>query len=444
MTSSALRPLSRIAWRNVRKHWRHSIGAILSIAVGFVAIGLFEGYLSDLESLQREWYVHRGMTGHVIVEQRGASESDGRQDPWGHVLGSDAQEVVEAFLQERAADVATRTRVLQLGGLASTGRSGVVFIGWGLDVAESTALRRDWAWNVTAGLPLDRASENDVIVGNGLGALLGCSGPSPATAIGRNGKPTGEVRPMVCEQPRVQLSSTTVHGQLNVIDPTIVGLFDGGMKDVDNRFVHLPLALAQRLADTDAVSMYVVLLRDQRQAPSFAASLQAAAADRGLDLAAVPWDQHVISDLYRRSSSILSIYRNLVVLIVVAIAGMSVLTTMLKAVNERVREIGTLRSIGFRQPHVIALFTMEAAVLGVVSSGIGLVATWALTRLINAAAWSYDGGVAATPIPLTVSLVPAACLFALVFLSGVAMLAALLPARRAARLAIPDALGHAG
>ena len=49
---------------------------------------------------------------------------------------------------------------------------------------------------------------------------------------------------------------------------------------------------------------------------------------------------------------------------------------------------------------------------------------------------------AATPIPLTVSLVPRACLFAVVFLSGVAWLAALMPARRAARLSIPDALGH--
>lgn len=444
MSSSASRPLLRIAWRNVRKHWRHSLGAILSIVVGFIAIGLFEGYLSDLEAIQREWYVHRGMTGHVIVEQRGASGSEGRQNPWKYALDPGEQAAIDAFLQERAAGVASRMRVLQLGGLASTGRSGVVFVGWGLDVAESTEVRGDWAWNVTAGLPLHEADENAVILGNGLGALLGCSGPSPETAIGRNGKPTGALRPMECGQARVQLSSTTEHGQLNVVDPTIVGLFDGGMKDVDNRFVHLPLPLAQRLADTDAVTMYVVLLRDAREAPAFAAALDALSAERGLDLAAVPWDEHVIAEMYRRSTSILSIYRNLVVLIVVTIAGMSVLTTMLKAVNERVREIGTLRSIGFRRRHVLGLFSFEAALLGAVSSGVGLVATWGLIHLINGAGLSYNGGVAATPIPLTVSLVPAACVFALVFLSGVAMIAALLPARRAARLSIPDALGHAG
>ncbi|MBA3886060.1 MAG: FtsX-like permease family protein [Acidobacteria bacterium] len=428
----------------MRKHWRHSLGAILSIVVGFIAIGLFEGYLSDLENIQREWYVHRGMTGHVIVEQRGAFGSEGRQDPWKYALDLEKQAAIEAFLQERAADVATRNRVLQVGGLASTGRSGVVFIAWGLDVAESVEVRGTWAWNVTAGQPLHQSGENAVIVGNGLGALLGCTGPPPETAIGRDGRPTGEQRPMACAQTHVQLSSTTEHGQLNVVDPVIVGLFDGGMKDVDNRFVHMPLPLAQRLADTDAVTMYVVLLRDARQAPAFAAALDAFSTERGLGLAAVPWDEHVIAEMYRRSTSILSIYRNLVVLIVVAIAGMSVLTTMLKAVNERVREIGTLRSIGFRRRHIVGLFTVEAAVLAAVSSGVGLLATWALIGVINSAGLSYSGGVAATPIPLTISLVPAACVFALVFLSGVAMLAALLPARRAARLSIPDALGHAG
>jgi putative ABC transport system permease protein len=184
-------------------------------------------------------------------------------------------------------------------------------------------------------------------------------------------------------------------------------------------------------------------LKDARLIAAFVEEFDAAARTRGLDLAVIRWDDHVVSELYRRTQSILSIYRNLVVLIVVTIAGMSVLTTMLKAVNERIREIGTLRSIGFRRRHILALFTVESALLALISSALGFALTWALTGAINGAGVTYSGGMAATPIPLTVSLVPTACVFAVAFLSGVAMLAALMPARRAARLAIPDALGHA-
>ena len=72
---TAWRPVARIAWRNVRRHWRHSLGSLLSIVVGFLAIGMFEGYLGDLEDLQANWYVQRSMMGHVIVEERSASRA---------------------------------------------------------------------------------------------------------------------------------------------------------------------------------------------------------------------------------------------------------------------------------------------------------------------------------------------------------------------------------
>src|SRR5262245_55932007 len=161
--TSASRPLVRIAWRNVRKHWRHSIGAMLSIVVGFVAIGLFEGYLTDLDDMQQSWYIHRGMTGHIIVEHRGASGEEGRGDPWKYALGRDEQALVDGFLRDHAAEVDTRLRVLQLAGLASTGRAGVMFFAWGIEPDEAARLRGDWAWNVTAGRPLQGASPTSVI-----------------------------------------------------------------------------------------------------------------------------------------------------------------------------------------------------------------------------------------------------------------------------------------
>jgi putative ABC transport system permease protein len=122
---------------------------------------------------------------------------------------------------------------------------------------------------------------------------------------------------------------------------------------------------------------------------------------------------------------------------------MSVFTTVLKSVNERVREIGTLRSLGYRRAQITALFTIEGGLLALVAAATGLLASAGIVTAINAARLSYSGGIASQPIPLTVSLQPRAIAFAVLFLGGVAVLASFFPARRAARQAIPDALGHA-
>jgi len=93
---------------------------------------------------------------------------------------------------------------------------------------------------------------------------------------------------------------------------------------------------------------------------------------------------------------------------------------------------------------VVRLFTLEGGLLALVSSAVGLAVASIAIASINAAGISYSAGVASQPIPLTVSLLPEAVIAATIFLAGVAVLASLLPARRAARLAIADALGPRG
>jgi ABC-type lipoprotein release transport system permease subunit len=77
-----------------------------------------------------------------------------------------------------------------------------------------------------------------------------------------------------------------------------------------------------------------------------------------------------------------------------------------------------------------------------VASAIGLVVAVAVTAVVNAAGVTYDAGLMAQPFPLHLDFVPGTYLAAAAFLSAVAALAAVLPARRAVRAPIPDALTH--
>jgi putative ABC transport system permease protein len=240
----------------------------------------------------------------------------------------------------------------------------------------------------------------------------------------------------------VELVATTVSGQLNAVEPEIVGIFDGGMKENDAELVEMPLSLAQRLMGTNGVSYVAVRLRDRSAASAFSRDLVAAARAKGFDLVAAPWTEHVIGMEQRRGMGVLNVFRSLMSVVIVLIAGMSVLTTMARAVSERTREIGTLRSIGFLRRHVVLLFALEAALLAAVAFAIGLAATLGLTAAANGSGITYNAGLFAQPIPLAVRYVPRTWAEAAALLAAIAALAALVPARRAARTRIPDALTH--
>lgn len=57
--------------------------------------------------------------------------------------------------------------------------------------------------------------------------------------------------------------------------------------------------------------------------------------------------------------------------IVILIGSLLVLVTMMGSVNERTREIGIFRAIGFRRGHVMQIILLEALILGVLGGALG-------------------------------------------------------------------------
>lgn len=439
MTASP--PLLRIAWRNVRRNVRHSVGSLLAISVGFVAISLFDGYLSWMAIDNANMWADLFMLGDVIVDPKGASDVESATT--GKVLMRERErEFVDSYLDSRSDEVLARVHVLYAWGVASTGRSSARFIAFGHDIAEGARMRGRYAWNAVAGRPLHLASESSVLLGTGLADLLDCVPAKAGPWRTEDGHPIEAERPLSCRRPRAELVVTTTTGQLNAVEPEIAGIFDGGMKENDAELVQMPLPLAQRLFATDAISYMAVRLRDRGAARAFARDLAEAARAKGIEVAAVPWKEHVIGLDQRRGMGVLNTFRNLMSVVVVLIAGMSVLTTMARAVSERTREIGTLRSIGFLRRHIVLLFALEAALLSTVASAVGLAATVVLTAAANGSGITYNAGILAQPIPLAVRYVPLTWAQAAAFLAAIAALAAIVPARRAAWTRIPDALTH--
>jgi len=79
----------------------------------------------------------------------------------------------------------------------------------------------------------------------------------------------------------------------------------------------------------------------------------------------------------------------IVSLISVIVGGLGVLNTMLMAVSERTREIGTLRAVGWSRGQVLRMILAEGLVISVVGGGLGLfLGTFGAETLIH---WAPRG-----------------------------------------------------
>lgn len=71
-----------------------------------------------------------------------------------------------------------------------------------------------------------------------------------------------------------------------------------------------------------------------------------------------------------------------VAVVVLLIGALVVFVTMMGSVNERTREIGIFRALGFRRSHVVGLILMEAVSVSLLAGVLGFLSGMGVTRLI--------------------------------------------------------------
>lgn len=117
-------------------------------------------------------------------------------------------------------------------------------------------------------------------------------------------------------------------------------------------------------------------------------------------------------------------------------AVIGALVTMYASVASRVTEIGTLRALGFRRRSILAAFLAESLLLGLAGGLAGLAAA-SLMGLVSFSTINFQSF---AELSFGFRLTPAIALQALAFALAMGLAGGFLPALRAARLGIVDAL----
>lgn len=435
--------IARMAWRNVIRNWRRSLASSLAIAAGFTAVSLFDGFLTDIKSVSEDGYSSRGMLSDVLIQHKDAQNKIA-EDLFAYSLTKDEQEFLDKIVLADP-NVETRVRFLEVKGMISNGRNNAVFIGNSHDIKEGYVARAPhWHWNTIAGKPFSlTANDNVVLIGMSLGLMMDCTSDIDVNSVTqRGGGYVAAERPFHCERPRLQLSASTEAAQVNALDLEVQGLVDAGFREADKHWVQLPLTTAQRLLDTDKITLMSVRLKNnnQSQIDAFISRMNDASKAAGRQFDIMRWQDHNFGAFMRSTNQILGTFRGLFMSIVVIIVVLSVANTMMKAVNERIREIGTLRSMGFHRRDIRKIFTLEGFGLALVSCAGGLILTIILCLIVNNSGIRYKAGLLSIPIFLTVGMNPLTWFSNSVWLSLLAASTAWFSSRKAAKMIVADAL----
>jgi lipoprotein-releasing system permease protein len=204
---------------------------------------------------------------------------------------------------------------------------------------------------------------------------------------------------------------------------TITGLFDLGNKGVNGRNVYVGLRSAQSLLDlVGGVSSIDLSLRDIYAAEGLALKI---ASETGLQ--ADSWIKTNAQFFTALTSQRIS--SNVIRFFIALSVAFGIASVLVVSVVQRSKEIGILRAMGATRGQMLRTFLLQGGIVGLLGSLLGSTLAWLFLALWRALALNPDG----TPM-FMITVEPGLIALAAGGASLVGILAALIPARRAANL----------
>ena len=397
---------ARLALRAVTRGNPRSLLAVFLIAASLCVLDLFAGHVASERARMEYQAVIGERLGHLAIVR---ANTGGPAQAATMFAPEEAQRVIR--LAETSPGVALVVPQMRVEGIASTGERSALFFGQGIVATpEQAAGARP--------LPgkLDPATPNGIAVSSGQARSLGLAQGSSVT-----------------------LTGTTLASPARALDAQVVDIYsNGGAPDAGRRPLLLPFAMAQTLQGTERIERIVVYLTDPQQAEERRLALTASLHAAGIPALVKSWQEQ--SAAYATERSVSDIAFDSIAGMVFAVIAATMAATVSMNVLERRREVGTLRALGMRSSGVFVLFVTEALWMALAAVAISLVGSSLIAWIINRAALSYAAAPAIGSAPMLVELDFYRMGMGVLTVLAVVMLAALVPAFKAARSAIAPAL----
>ncbi len=330
-----------LAYRNLWRRKRRTIINIVSVSISVMMLFLFITYYRGTYLSSMFDVVINHSTAHIQIHSIGFSDKeDISLVKEGNIIHN--YQVVLSNLEGKREVAGVSERIVNFG-FVSNGKERFPVKIVGIDPERNKKVFPVIEKSVVEGQYFGRSG---AILGKSLAELFGFK-------VGDN----------------IFLFSYTSEEAPNVIMLSIVGIYETGYYELDKMTVLIDIESARSLfLLDDGVNEIFLRVKDGEDIKKFGESLKNSNLS---DVKVRRWDE--VLDYVMNAVITDNIFYLIFFLIILTIAFTTISGNMYVSVFERIREIGTLRAIGWHQKEVFYLFISEAVLIGIIGSIVGII-----------------------------------------------------------------------
>lgn len=397
----------KLALRNITRHRLRTLLSVSMIAGAVTAVVLFQGFSSySLKALK--WIAAENQYGNMQIASH-KYWNPGKENRAERLFNlNELRELEGTFPQ-----IEKVSGRLSFFGLISNGDLSVGGKVIGVDPVGEPLFKK--SVRIVEGRFFDDAGSKEVVVGTILAKQMN-----------------------VKEGDNITILTNTIDGIMNAMDLTVAGLFSAGIDEIDAQVLYLPLSVTQEILDTPQVDIGVIKFKELDMAEASLDQINANLETNSPNLHARSWRE--LAALFRQVDKFYGVQNRLIEMILLALMFLGILNTVSMTVVERTGEIGTLRALGESRREIVLQFVLESLLISVIGILLGLAISAISVKLVETFKIMTEMPGASTPFQIKILFQWSSVLYASFLASTTTVVATLIPALRASRMDIVEAL----
>lgn len=397
----------KLAIRNITRHRLRSLLSISMIAGAVAAVILFQGFSSySLAALK--WIAAENQYGNMQIASHKywAPGKEGRAERLFAINDLDE-------LKSSVPQIERLSGRLSFFGLVSNGDLSVGGKIIGVDPVGEPNFSK--SMRIPEGRFFDGSGAKEVVVGRLLAKQMN-----------------------VKEGDNITVLTNTIDGIMNAMDLTVAGLFSAGIDEIDGQVIYMPLSVTQEILDTQNVDIAVLKFKELDMAEANLENINNKLEATHPNLFARSWRDLAV--LFRQVDKFYGVQNRLIEAILLALMFLGILNTVSMTVVERTGEIGTLRALGESRKDIVSQFVLESIMLSCIGIICGVLISAGCIRLVETVKIMTEMPGASTPFQIKIFFLWTSVFYASCLASVTTVVATMIPALRASRLDIVEAL----